>query len=86
MVAVIVVSIATNSDFLKREAFMGWRDGSLVKRVLAALPEDLDSVPSTHFRQFTALPAPGDSVPSSGLHRHCTHMNIPAHRHTYTHN
>jgi hypothetical protein len=47
-------------------------------RVLAALAEDPDAVPSTHIQSIT--PGLLDTVPSSGLHRD-SHI-----RHTYIQN
>jgi hypothetical protein len=51
----------------------GWRGGSAVIRALAALTEDLGSVPSTHkaaSSQLSVTPGPEDLTLSSGLHGH----------------
>ena len=45
-------------------------------RVLAALPEDLSSIPSIHLtaHNHLKLQFKGDLVPSSGFCRHCMHV------------
>lgn len=42
---------------------MGARELAQPSRTLAALPEDMGSIPGIH------IPVPGDPVPSSGLQR-----------------
>lgn len=40
-----------------------------------------------HWAAYNYLtPATGNPVPPSGPQRHCTHMHIPNHRHTFTYN
>jgi hypothetical protein len=52
-------------------------------RALSALAEDTDSVSNTSLggSQLPVMPAPGDMMPPSGLHRYCTHVHKPTHRH-----
>jgi hypothetical protein len=47
-------------------------------RGLAALAEDLSSVPSTHVggSQVPVISAAGEPTPSCGLCGHCAHMHI----------
>jgi hypothetical protein len=43
---------------------------------LAALPEDLGSISSTHMmaHNHPITPVPGDPTPSSGVHGKCAHV------------
>ena len=48
-----------------------FRAGAMAQELNTAVPEDLGWIPSTHGdSQLSVTPAPGDSVPSSGLHGH----------------
>lgn len=56
-------------------------------RVLAALAEDLYSVPSTHIRQFITISISRGSEAFSGLHGHQKHVwyiYIHAEKHSKT--
>lgn len=57
-------------------------------RACTALAPDPSSIPNTRTGQLTTTvtPATGNPMPPSGPQRHCTHMHIPNHRHTFTYN
>jgi hypothetical protein len=55
-------------------------------RALVALAKNQRSAPSTptgNGSQMPVIQAPGNLMPSSGLHRHCMHMHM--HIHIYIH-
>lgn len=54
-------------------------------RVCPALAPDPGSILNTHTGQLTTTgtPTTRNPVPPTGPQRHCTHMHIPNHRHTF---
>jgi hypothetical protein len=57
----------------KENSKKGWRDCSVV-RILATLPEDVDSIPSTYMAAHNSLtPVPEDQMFSPGLHKYQAH-------------
>jgi hypothetical protein len=45
------------------------------------LAEDLSLFSNTDIRQLLVSLSQEDLTPSPGLHKHCTHMHKPCHRH-----
>lgn len=59
------------------------RAGEMIQAVLAALPEDPGSVPSSHTRRFTTACSSGSRDSLLRLPGRYTQVQTPTHRHTH---